>query len=585
MIRDPLPLSTPKAPFVNSTFFSTVLRYWRSPLAAWLIYAFVILVMTWPLVCSPLSTLPLGPVDSSVVPMFNLWTIWWNADRAAHAFQGYWHVPIFYPVSDSFALSEPQPTTLLVAPVLWITGSRVLAYNAYYWLVFLLNAVMTERLLRLQGIGRMLARGGGIAMILLPILQWQRDVIQVVPVWGILWVWIAFVKLSRDSRLRHGVELGVAAATTCLMCMHYGLFTAILSAATVWIMIRRWCELSTWRAWALGGLVALLLAGPMIWHVRRVLKSHEFTREPGLIAQLSALPGDYTEAFGRSVIPWGRMAARPYWSMSPGWIKVGLAGLGLGLGLLRRRTRRWTLFLALTAGLAFSLSLGTNLRWGEFTLWDTFSRFVPGFSQVRSANRFAVFVQIISVLLAVQALHMLTVWSRRCWTGIRITTRYVVTLATAFVALETLPWKTKLWAVPEIEPHRGWIKLVQSDTPAGRAVLCLPMPHDSDVSAFKSTTNWMYFGTFHNVPLRNGYSGFFPDSEVRLRGEMKDLGVTPEFLDRIHETGVEFLIVDSQANPPLPPLPRQGERVRLDLVWPDSHGVEVYQLIPLIPED
>ncbi len=218
----------PKATPVNSTFLSTVQRYWRSPLASWLSYAVVILVMTWPLAGSPLSTLPMGPVDSSVVPMLNLWTIWWNADRALHAFQGYWHAPIFAPVSDSFAFSEPQPTTLLVAPVIWLTGSRVLAYNAYYWLSFLLNGVLTERLLRLQNVGRLLARSGGIAMILLPILQWQRDVIQLVPVWGILWVWIAFVKLSRESRVWHGVELGVAAATTSLMCMHYGLFAAIL---------------------------------------------------------------------------------------------------------------------------------------------------------------------------------------------------------------------------------------------------------------------------------------------------------------------------------------------------------------------
>ena len=537
--------------------------------------------MTWPLARSPLSTLPMGPVDSSVVPMLNLWIIWWNADQALHAFQGYWHSPIFHPISNTFAFSEPQPTTLLVAPVIWVTGSRVLAYNCYYWLSLLLNAFMTERLLRLQGVGRLLCRAGGVAMILLPMLQWQRDVIQLVPVWGILWVWITFVKLARESRLRHGVELGVAAATTSLMCMHYGLFLAILSASTGGIMLRRWFQWSTWRAWALGSVVALLLAGPMVYQVHRVLKSHQFTRDPGIIAQLSAQPGDYTHAFGRSVIPWGRMVARPYWSLSPGWIKVGLAGLGIGLGLWRRRTRRWTLFLTLTAGLAFSLSLGTNLKWGEFSLWEALGRHVPGFSQVRSANRFVVFVQIVSVLLSVQALHQLNVWSQRWRKSIRFATRSCVYIAAAFVAFETLPLKAKLWSVPDLEPHRGWINFVRKETPPGRAVLCLPMPRDSFVSAFESTTNWMYFGTFHRVPLLNGYSGFFPESEVRLRGEMIKPGVTPGFLDRIYGTGVEFLLVDGHAKPPLAPLPREGERVRLQMVWADSNGVEVYRLVPL----
>ena len=573
----------PKATPVNSTFLSTVQRYWRSPLASWLSYAVVILVMTWPLAGSPLSTLPMGPVDSSVVPMLNLWTIWWNADRALHAFQGYWHAPIFAPVSDSFAFSEPQPTTLLVAPVIWLTGSRVLAYNAYYWLSFLLNGVLTERLLRLQNVGRLLARSGGIAMILLPILQWQRDVIQLVPVWGILWVWIAFVKLSRESRVWHGVELGVAAATTSLMCMHYGLFAAILSAATGWIMVRRWFSPSTWRAWPLGGIVALLLAGPMILHVQLVLNSHGFTRDRSLITLLSAQPGDYTQAFGRSVIPWGQMAARQYWSMSPGWIKVGLAGLGIGLGLWRRRTRRWTLFLALTAGVAFGLSLGTNLKWGEYAPWDLLSQKIPGFSQVRSPNRFAVFVQIASVLLAVQALHLLTVWSRSRARWISLTIRSGVCLGAALVAFETWPKETKLWAVPDFESHRVWCNYLRAETPPGRAVLCLPMPSGTVVGAFEPTTNWMYFGTFHQVPLRNGYSGFFPEEETHLRGEMINPGVTPEFLDRIYESGVEFLIVDSksQAKPPLAPLPRQGERVQLKPVWADSNGVQLYRLIPL----
>ena len=565
---------------MNIEIPQTVRRLWRSPLASWLIYVVVILGTTWPLACSPLSSLPLGPVDSSVVPMFNLWTIWWNADRVVHGFQGYWHSPIFHPIPDSFSFSEPQPTTLLVAPLIWLTGSRVLAYNGYYWLTFLLNAVMTERLLRLQGVGRLLARSGGIAMILLPILQWQRDVVQLVPVWGLLWVWIAYVKLSRESRVRHGVELGVAAATTSLMCMHYGLFAAILSAGAGWTMVRRWGHLSTWRDWPLGGVVALLIAGPLILHVHQVLAAHHFTRDKGLVAMLSVQPGDYTAAFGHSLIPWGHMAARKYWSMSPGWIKVGLAGLGIGLGLWRRRTRRWTLFLTLTAGLAFALSLGMNLKWGAFSIWEAMSQSIPGLSQVRSPNRFVVFVQMVAVLLAVQALHLLTVWSRRRANWIRLTSRYFVVFAAAFVAFETLPPGTTVWSVPDVEPHRGWINFVRQGTPPGRAVLCLPMPRDSVVSAFEPTTNWMYWGTFHRVPLLNGYSGFFPESEVKLRGEMIAPGVTPEFLDRAYGIGVEFLIVDRKAKPLVPPLPRQGERVRLDMVWADSNGVELFRLVP-----
>ena len=564
---------------MNAAKRQTLRKFWESPVASVLIYCGVICLSTWPLAEWSCSALPVGPVNSLTVPMFNLWTIWWNADQAWSGFPSYWHAPIFFPAADAFAFSEPQPTTLLVAPVIWLTGSRVLAYNVYYGLSFLLNAVMTERLLRLQSIGRLLARSGGVAMILLPILQWQRDVLQLIPIWGILWIWIAFTKLSRASRLRHGFELGVAAATTCLMCMYYGLFTAILSAGTGWILVRRWRVRATWIAWGWGAAVSVILAGPLIWHVLQVLNSHQFVREHDLIADLSIRPGDYTAAWGHGLIPWGRMSAREQWQMSPGWIKVGLASLGIGLGLLRRRTRRWTLFLALTAGLGFLLSLGTNLQWGGFSIWEFLSRTVPGFSQVRSPFRFAVFVQIITVLLAVQALHVIVLWSRRHsgrWGQIA---RCLVCILAECVAFETLPWQTTCWMVPDVERHRGWISFVQRETPPGRAILCLPFATGQAVFQFEATTQWMYFGTFHKVPLVNGYSGFFPANEPRWRGELERSGITPEQLDRLGQTGVEFLILDSRAADELYSIPEQTSTLIIEKVFHDPTGIEIYRLI------
>ncbi len=563
---------------MNNAMRYTLRQFWRSAAASWLLYCVVTMAATWPLARAPLTTLPLGPVDSPVVPMLNLWTIWWNAEQATHAFQNYWQAPIFAPSTSAFAFSEPQPTTLLVAPVIWVTGSRILAYNVYYGLSFLLNAFLTERLLRLQGVCRLLARCGGIAMLLLPILHWQRDVLQLVPVWGIVWVWITFVKLSRESRLRHGIELGVAAATTSLMCMHYGLFAACLAAGIGWVMVRRWGQLSTWRAWMAGCVVALLLAGPMIWHVQRVLDAHEFVREPSLVAKLSIRAGDYTAAHGQSLLPLGRMAARTNWKMSPGWMKVGWAGLGIVCGLARRRTRRWTLFLALTGGVACLLSLGTNIHWGESSIWETCCRIVPGLKQVRSAYRFVVFVQMTTVLLSVQALHLVSMWSRIRFRNSVIAVRVVVPLFALVLAFETLPWRTRIWTVPDVQRHQGWIEYVKRNTPPGRAVLCLPFPTGSTVSDFEATTNWMYFGTFHQVPLVNGYSGFFPKEELQLRGDLARTGVTPEMLTRFWNSEVEYLITDSHVSDESVDIPSGNAELMVNRVWNDPTSVRIYRI-------
>src|SRR5690606_18272581 len=97
------------------------------------------------------------------VPLFNAWTIWWNCDRLAHGFRGYWDAPIFFPEQQTFAFSEPQPATLMVAPVLWGSGSPILAYNAYLWLSLLLNGLVTLWLLKSLGHRTWLAGLGAIA--------------------------------------------------------------------------------------------------------------------------------------------------------------------------------------------------------------------------------------------------------------------------------------------------------------------------------------------------------------------------------------------------------------------------------------
>ena len=94
---------------------------------------------TWPLGSRIGSAIPKGTERVATVPLFNQWTIWWNADRAGRMFDGYWNAPIFVPSDHSFALSEAQPTTVLVAPVVWISGSRTLGYNAYLLCMLTLN--------------------------------------------------------------------------------------------------------------------------------------------------------------------------------------------------------------------------------------------------------------------------------------------------------------------------------------------------------------------------------------------------------------------------------------------------------------
>ena len=48
----------------------------------------------------------------------------------------------------------------------------------------------------------------------------------------------------------------------------------------------------------------------------------------------------------------------------------------------------------------------------------------------------------------------------------------------------------------------------------------MPFPNGSDVDHYQETTIWMFWSTFHRRPLVNGYSGFFPDSYVKLKEQL-----------------------------------------------------------------
>ena len=172
----------------------------------------------------------------TIVPLFNAWTIWCNADRITHGFSGYWDSPIFFPFERTFAFSEPQPATIIVAPVIWMSGSPTLAYNAYLLLSLFLNGVLTYQILRRTGSPRILAVTGGAMMIWLPVSVRQLEVLQLIPVWSMLWTWDAVRRFGVHQTWRTALECAIAWSLSFYICIHHTLFMTIVLAATAWIL-------------------------------------------------------------------------------------------------------------------------------------------------------------------------------------------------------------------------------------------------------------------------------------------------------------------------------------------------------------
>jgi hypothetical protein len=566
------------------------------------------LYSVWPLATEFRTALPQATESVATVPLFNLWTIWWNADRLAHRCSGYWDAPIFYPTPGTFAFSEPQPATFAVAPLVWMNGTPVAAYNAYLVLSLVLNGCAGAWLARQVTGSRWSGLTGGAMLLMLPFVHWQLGVLQLVPIWGVLWTIGALRAFGLEPSVTRGLCLGAALALTYLSCAYHGLFLILLLiGAGPWLMGR---NLWNWRTpirLVPGAVVCLALVAPVLHKQREIVHKFDFERTADIITLLSAEAGDY------SVTPWPQLCAfgdfadperRPYWHLSPGNLKWALAALGALLGLLDRRLRLWTVFAISFTALAMLLSFGLKLKIGTFIPYQALINWFPGMAQVRNVFRFGLFAQIMIALVAAQGLDVFSPlrWKTmlQSWRGRGtppasagdpavepvvgrgwIAVGAVLTLCIgAIAALEVRPARQNLFRLPAIEENTGWISWLQHNTPPQAVIACVPFPPGVTVDDYQETTLWMTWGSCHRRRMVNGYSGYFPPPFMTL---MPKMAFFPDLasLDELASMGVEYCVIRyAQVDPQA--WGRIFTHFSLRLKprhWDEKAGVGVFELV------
>jgi hypothetical protein len=562
------------------------------------IFSAVSIWSVWPMPQNMESQIPTSAQGIATVPLFNAWTIAWNAHCAARGMKGYWDAPIFHPHKGTFALSEPQPATLVVAPAIWWLRSPALAYNVYMLLSLTLNGLFTVYLMRTLNTGWMASVVSGIAMIQLPVIHLQIEVLQLMPVWGILWTLAAFIRLHEAATavmpqesphqpgrgirgvIFRGVEAGGAFVAVFAISVHHGIFLTLILAATGPVII-------PWRyflRWLPGAAVALLIAlgvlMPLLLPINRVMQEHAFRRSESLVAQLSIKPVDYLVEPNTAAIKLHMVAREGRWHMSPGWTRTVLALGSIFIVLLPclRKNSIGISFLLAVATAAFLLSLGTNLQIGHWNAWKTLSTYVPGISQVRSAFRFAYFVHLVTIALASVGLDCL--WKqcrsrlrdRLLWEWISGGVLLPLALLTMF---EIPPPKIQLVGVPK-GLSAEWKLYVKAHLKNGNGVLLIPYVQGTTVRDFDVTTRWMLNTVLDDIPMINGYSGFFPDSHFRLQKAIEADPYSDATLGLLHDAKIQFLIAGRHtATKPAVESDRQFE---LRVVFEDSKGTQVLEL-------
>ncbi|WP_155310699.1 hypothetical protein [Desulfosarcina ovata] len=564
----------------------TMLKRLARPLAAPAVFLLLALAATWPLAASPASRLPMGTESSATVPLFNVWTVWWNADRAATGYDGYWDAPIFHPQTGAFSFSEPMPLSVVAAPILWITGNRVLAYNTLLIVCLWLNGWVAYRLLRRFHFYRPIPWIGGAMVTLLPLIHSWLGVLQLVPVFGILWTVAALYRLSRRPTPVGGMVLGGAFSVTYLMCAYYGLFLLLpLMLSAVWLL---GCRIRQWRMWR--ALLAALLVGgiiclPFAMRQGRITDGDRSAHTEQYLAQLSAMVPDYL------VPPW------PHWSgaadqtgtggyagfrLCPGYLKLGLASAGMVFGLLARRRRRWTLFCLSMLCVAFALSLGPLLQISGWQPYMLLVDHLPGFGQARNVFRFGVLVHLMAVLLAMMGVHGMLTLARRhiCRDGLRRLAITVTIVTGLLAAVEVLPRAQPLYQAPDDAANRHWVNWLATRTPADSVIVCVPFPFRPDVAGYQQETQWMYWQTFHGRKMVNGYSGHFPRTFLDLKMPMAAFPA-PESIHLLRGRGVNYCVVkrDSIFAEAAWRLAERGSDLE-PVLHDDTALMDIYRLLP-----
>jgi hypothetical protein len=553
-----------------------IIALWRWRIVEACLYLLVAVWGTWPLGRHLFTAISQGTEGVATVPLFNLWTLWWNADRLSHGMAGYWNAPIFHPAERSFAFSEPQPPQMAVAPLVWLTGNLGFAVNVYQLASLTLNGLLGAWVCRIllasqpestqntppaavwptltREIAPLLC---GAMLVMLPYVHWQLGVLQLGPVWGILLTIGSLLTFSRQPSWKSATGIGAGFVLTYWLCANHGLFFAIpLALATPCLLVGR--RLFAWRTWAglaLAGVIAVTGIFPVVQQQRAIARTQKFDRPLPLMTSLSAHSGDYT------VPPWPQWispveCARPdrrmWWMLGVGTLKTGLALFGLlGLAFLGRgHGIRSASFLLVFATTAFFLSHGPDHQpnepvglspWQQATAewphpgpmaYRLLVAYVPGFGQVRNVFRFCVFVQITAMLLAGCGLAVLgrTV----SWMVDRLDRRevrdqrwsvasgVVVTLTLGLAAfLEFRPAPQRLYTLPDSAEQSGWVGFVRDELPDDAVLLCLPFVSGYRVEEYLNTTLWMYWQTEHHKRQINGYSGFFPEAFLQLKDDLE----------------------------------------------------------------
>ena len=473
-------------------------------------------VTTWPLLPSITRALPLGTEHEATVPLFNLWTLWWDADRVPHGFSGLWNAPIFHPLDGTFTFSEPMLLLgATLSPLWWLGVPPSAIYNLAILLILACNGLATRSLARALGASREAALLAALAGVTLPYTAKVLGVLPVLPLFGTIWALAALVRFGEEGGWRPAALAVLSFAAQFLAGQQMALLSLpfLLLAGLAALAEQRF------RARSIATLGALAILGAIVLSpiARTASSFHEkygFKRSEQVVTALSAQPRDFTTRPSSSRLafpPREDSYAGDTGGLFPGFLLLGLGAAGAWLGWRQGERKLWIACLLVCAVVGVLLALGLNLRIGDWRPFASLREVVPGFRTLRSPFRAVAISQAVLAALAALALARLASW--RGNTG-----RSLALVLGVLAATENLASPGVLVPTPAT-PRTAWTSWLR-EQPGKRIVAHVPLPRGLHVSDYEVETWRMFAQIDHHRPLMNGYSGYFPSGYGTFQVDM-----------------------------------------------------------------
>ena len=482
---------------------------------------------TWPMVTAPHR---LSRVDNGDYQL-NAWAISWVAHQLITDPLHLFDANIFWPAGGTLAFSEAMIVQgVIAAPVRWLGGNPILAFNFAMFAGYVLTAfafgLLARRWTGSWAAAFVAASAAGFNAHLFT----RMAHLQAMHVEFVALVLYGLDQVFTRSRIRDAVTLGVAFALQALTSIYLMVFTTwalIFGGLTRLILAGREKRGRAVLLAALAGGTALLLLAFYLKAYYQVHVQQGFARIPAENQQFAGSYADFLNTVSWLHYPlWShRFFPKSVSTNFPGVVVLALAGVAV-VSRASRRDPRVLMCAAIVVGCAL-VPMAPRLPG-----YEHIHPFMPLFWIVRAQAHMG---QVVLLALAVLAGFGIAQLERR-WAGWR---GWPALAAAAVVLINAEAFRAPLPYQPFNGVPRVYNRLIFED----RAIVA-EFPLWGRQQLFFNAT-YMLNSTVHWKPLVNGYSGFLPESYVELYEDLKSFPA-PTALDALRRRGITHVIVHDQ---------------------------------------